>query len=80
MLGQLEKRMNMKIAKILGFSMAVLGLTACAVPGEQVYYSQGFEPVWVYPEAPFTSESIIIEGRPYYRHYHEGRAFYHHRR
>ena len=38
------------------------------------------EPVLIYPPEPIVGETIIINGRPYYRYYHGGHYYYHHKR
>jgi len=69
----------MKTLKVFGLSAILGSLTACAVPSTSVYYREPGVPVYpVYAEQPFLNEQIVIDGRPYYRHYHNGVPYYHH--
>ncbi len=70
--------------KTMLMAVAVVCLSGCVVPDNRVVYPQepvvAGSPVLVYPPEPLVGESIIIEGRPYYRHYYNGHAYYHHLR
>jgi len=69
--------------KSLSLVAAMLCLSACVVPNNAVVYEPPVvngNPVLVYPAEPLVGETVIIEGRPYYRHYHNGAPYYHHSR
>ena len=69
--------------KIIALSALTLVLSGCAIQEPNVAYrvpEGGVEPVYVYPLEPMVGESIVIDGRPYYRHYHNGHSYYHHHR
>ena len=62
------------------FILTSLLISACTIQGQGAYRMPitTVEPVFVYPPEPFVGETIIINDRPYYRHYHNGRYYYHH--
>ena len=69
--------------KSLSLIAVSLCLSGCVVPNQPVVYQGAVvepEPVLVYPVEPWVGETVVIGGVPYYRHYVDGRVYYHHAR
>jgi len=81
----MSKKGKITAIKIILQFLPFIFLHACVVPTEVVtadpnHVRTAAEPIVVYPAAPVIQESILIEGRPYYRHNYRGRYYYHHGR
>jgi len=72
-----------KSLSFLAIGFCCMSLSGCVVSERPVAYGPravGPEPVLVYPAEPLVGETVVIDGLPFYRHYYNGRPYYHHRR